>query len=48
MTSGFAIMVDGHIKASFESKDSADDDYDSSAVLKLPRDEPPHISRWDA
>jgi hypothetical protein len=23
MTSGFAIMVDGHIKASFESKDSA-------------------------
>ena len=23
MTSGFALMVDGHIKASFESKDSA-------------------------
>jgi hypothetical protein len=23
MTSGFALMVDGHIKASFDSKDSA-------------------------
>jgi len=31
MTSGFALMVDGHLKASFESKDSA---FEAGSKLK--------------
>jgi hypothetical protein len=37
MTSGFALMVDGHLKASFESKDSA---FEAGSKLK---DRFPHL-----
>jgi hypothetical protein len=42
--SGAAIQQERLFRARFEGED----DYDSSAVLNLPRDQPCEFGRWDA